>query len=133
MIRSIVVHDIPTDDVAAIERWYHRVHAAEIVRRYGPWLARHESFVPVTPPPEAAAFGVYSWRVTDGWWRELPETGPRGTLCFTPPPVWPRVATCFIPAQPTEDSSAGTRSRRTRVLPLARPAALSARRADQRG
>ena len=55
MIRSIVVHDIPADSVAAMERWYHRVHAPEIVRRYGPWLARHESFVPVPPPPEAAA------------------------------------------------------------------------------
>ncbi len=103
MIRSIVVHDIPADSVAAMERWYHRVHAPEIVRRYGPWLARHESFVPVPPPPEAAAFGVFNWRVTDGWWRELPEPGPQGALCFTPPPVWPRVATCFIPAQPTED------------------------------
>ena len=103
MIRSIVVHDIPADSVAAMERWYHRVHAPEIVRRYGPWLARHESFVPVPPPPEGPDFGVYSWRVTDCWWRELPEPGPRGALCFTPPPVWPRVATCFIPAQPTED------------------------------
>jgi hypothetical protein len=103
MIRSIVVHDIPADSVAAMERWYHRVHAAEIVRRYGPWLARHESYVPVTPPPEAAGFGVFNWRVTDGWWRELPSPGPQGTLCFTPPPVWPQVATCFIPAQPTND------------------------------
>jgi hypothetical protein len=46
MIRSIVVHDIPVDSVAAMERWYHRVHAPEIARRYGPWLTRHESFVP---------------------------------------------------------------------------------------
>ena len=71
MIRSIVVHDIPADSVAAMERWYHRDHAPEIVRRYGPWLARHESFVPVPPPPEAAGFGVFSWRVTDCWWREI--------------------------------------------------------------
>ena len=103
MIRSIVVHDIPADSVAAMERWYYRVHSPEFVRRYGPWLARHESYVPVPPPPEAAAFGVFSWRVTDGWWRELPAPGPQGALCFTPPPVWPQVATCFIPSQPTED------------------------------
>ncbi len=26
MIRSIVVRDIPPDSVAAMERWYHRLH-----------------------------------------------------------------------------------------------------------
>ena len=103
MIRSIVVHDIPADAVAAMERWYHRVHAPEIVRRYGPWLARHESFVPVPPPSGAEDFGMFGWRVTDCWWRELPAAGAQGALSFTPPPVWPHVATCFIPAQPTDD------------------------------
>jgi hypothetical protein len=103
MIKSIVVHDIPINHIAAMERWYFREHAAEIVRRYGPWLTRHESFLPVFPPPEAQVYGFYNWRVTEGWWREIPETGPRGTFSFTVPPVWPKVATCFIPAQPTED------------------------------
>jgi hypothetical protein len=103
MIKSIVVHDIPINHIAAMERWYFREHTAEIVRRYGPWLTRHESFLPVFPPPEAQAYGFYNWRVTEGWWREIPETGPRGTFSFTVPPVWPKVATCFIPAQPTED------------------------------
>ena len=36
MIRSIVMHDIPADPVAAMERWHHRVHAPESVRRYVP-------------------------------------------------------------------------------------------------
>jgi hypothetical protein len=103
MIRSIVVHDIPLDALPAMERWYHREHSAEIARRYGPWLSRHESFVPVPAPAAAQAYGVFDWRVTDCWWREVPLAGPRGALCFTPPPVWPRVATCFIPAQPTHD------------------------------
>lgn len=103
MLRSIVLHDIPADDIAAMERWYHRYHAPEIVRRYGPWLSRHESYMPVTPPPEAAQFGLYNWRMTEGWWREIPKPGAQGTLCFTDPPVRPRVATCFIPAQPSED------------------------------
>jgi hypothetical protein len=103
MIKSIVVHDIPADALAAMERWYYREHSAEIVRRYGPWPARHESYLPVPAPPEAATFGVFNWRVTEGWWRELPEPGPRGALSFTPPPVWPTVATCFVPAQPSDD------------------------------
>lgn len=103
MIKSIVVHDIPLNNIPAMERWYFRDHAAEIVRRYGPWLTRHESYLPVFPPEEARAYGFYNWRVTEGWWREIPETGPRGTFAFTVPPVWPKVATCFVPAQPTED------------------------------
>lgn len=103
MIKSIVVHDIPLNNIAAMERWYFRDHAAEIVRRYGPWLTRHESYLPVPVPPEAGAYGFYNWRVTEGWWREIPEAGPKGTFSFTVPPVWPKVATCFVPAQPTED------------------------------
>jgi hypothetical protein len=103
MIKSIVIHDISLSHIAAMERWYFRDHAPEIIRRYGPWLTRHESYLPVPVPPEAQAYGCYNWRVTEGWWRELPEPGPKGTFSFTLPPVWPKVATCFIPAQPTED------------------------------
>jgi hypothetical protein len=102
-IRSLVVHDIPIDDIAAMERWYHRYHAPEIVRRYGPWLARHESYLPVVAPPAAQAYGLFNWRVTDGWWRSLPKAGAQGALSFSDPPVKPRVATCFIPWQPTND------------------------------
>ena len=103
MIKSIVLHDIPISHVAAMERWYFRDHAPEIVRRYGPWLMRHESYLPVDAPLEARGYGFYNWRLTEGWWRELPEPGPKGTFSFTVPPVWPKVATCFVPAQPTED------------------------------
>ena len=103
MIRSIVVHDIPMAHVAAMERWYWRDHAPEIVRRYGPWLTRHESFLPVDAPAEARAYGFFNWRVTDGWWREIPAPGAKGAMAFTTPPHWPTVATCFIPAQPDHD------------------------------
>ncbi len=103
MIKSIVIHDIPISHIAAMERWYFRHHAPEIVRRYGPWLVRHESYLPVFVPPDAQRYGFYNWRVTEGWWRELPEPGSKGTFAFTLPPVWPKVATCFVPAQSTED------------------------------
>ena len=33
-----------------MERWYYRDHAPEIVRRYGPWLARFECYLPVPAP-----------------------------------------------------------------------------------
>jgi len=103
MIKSIVLQDIDMDYIAAMERWYFKNHVAEVNRRYGPWLTRHESFLPVDAPPEARALGFYNWRVGEGWWREIPLTGPRGTLSFTVPPVWPKTASCFTPAQPTED------------------------------
>lgn len=103
MIRSIVLHDIPISHVAAMERWYFRDHAPEINRRYGPWLTRHESYLPVDAPADARAYGFFNWRMTDGWWREVPRPGPAGTFAFTVAPVTPTVATCFIPAQATED------------------------------
>jgi hypothetical protein len=103
MIKSIVLHDIDMSQIAAMERWYYRDHAPEINRRFGPWLARHDSFLPVDAPFAARQYGFFNWRMTEGTWRELPESGRRGNLSFTVPPVWPRVATCFIPAQPTDD------------------------------
>ena len=107
MIKSIVVHDILMSHIAAMERWYYRDHAPEINRRFGPWLTRHESYLPVDAPAEARAYGFFNWRVTEGWWRKIPATGPQGNLSFTQPPVWPRVATCFVPAQPTDDFMGG--------------------------
>ena len=103
MIKSIVVHDIPISHIAAMERWYYKAHAPEINRRFGSWLTRHDSYLPVDAPSDARAFGFYNWRVTEGWWRDIPKAGPGGNLAFSVPPVWPKVATCFIPAQPTED------------------------------
>ncbi len=103
MIRSIVLHQIPMTHIAAMEKWYWRDHAPEIVRRYGPWMARHESWLPVDAPADARALGWFNWRLTDGWWREMPLAGPRGAMAFTLPPHWPTVATCFIAAQPDHD------------------------------
>ncbi len=103
MFKSIVLHDIPLDHIAAMERWYYQDHSPEIVGRYGPWTAWHDSYVPVAAPDEAKQFGYFNWRLTMGWWREMPKPGAQGALAFTVPPVSPKVATCFIPWQPTED------------------------------
>jgi len=108
MLKSVVVHDIPITQIAAMERWYYREHGPEIARRFGPWLNRHESYLPVDAPAAARRYGFFNWRVTEGYWRELPLPGPRGNLAFTVPPVWPRVATGFFAAQPTEDFCGGT-------------------------
>jgi hypothetical protein len=90
------------DHIATLERWYYRDHAPEIVRRYGPWLARFECYLPVAVPEDARLYGFHNWRMTEGWWRELPEAGTENDLCFTPPPVWARVAPVFVRPQPTE-------------------------------
>jgi hypothetical protein len=74
-----------------------------VTRRFGPFETRHDSWLPVDAPPEARAFGYYNWRYTEGWWREIPEPGPKGSMSFSLPPVWPKVATCFLPAQATDD------------------------------
>lgn len=107
MLKSVVVHDIDMDGVAAMERWYWSRHAPEINRRFGPWLVRHDSYHPVDAPVDARAHGWFNWRVTEGHWREMPLEGPRGNLAFTVPPQWPRVATGFFPAQPTDDICGG--------------------------
>lgn len=106
MIRSLALHDIPIDSIAAMERWYHRDHAPEIVRRYGPWLSRFECYLPVHAPADAQSYGFYNWRMTEGWWREVPEAG-EGDPYFTPPPVQAKVAACFVPPQPTDVFRAG--------------------------
>jgi hypothetical protein len=107
MLKSVVVHDIPMNHVAAMERWYWREHAPEINRRFGPWLMRHDSYLPVDAPTDARALGYSNWRVTEGVWREMPEPGARGQLAFTVPPVWPTVAAGFFAAQATEDLVGG--------------------------
>lgn len=107
MIKSIVIHGIEMNHIAAMERYYTEHHGPEIARRYGPWLTRFESFLSVTPPPEAMEYGIWNWRVTTGWWRELPETGYKGTFAFTLMPYNHKVAYCFTPAQPTEDFMGG--------------------------
>lgn len=56
MKKSIVVHQIPMDHIAAMERWYYQDHAPEICRRYGPWLTRHESYLPDDAPIEARGY-----------------------------------------------------------------------------
>ena len=107
MLKSVVMHDIPIDAIAPMERWYYRDHAPEINRRFGPWLVRHDSYLPVDAPSDARAYGWFNWRVTEGYWREMPHPGPQGNLAFTEPPIHPRVAAGFFPAQPTEDFKGG--------------------------
>lgn len=107
MVRSVALHDIDWGNIAAQERWYYRSHGPEIARRFGPWLLRLESYLPVAPPAGGPAVGFLNWRMTDSYWRELPAPGAQGNLSFTLPPAPARVAACFVPSQPTEDFCGG--------------------------
>jgi hypothetical protein len=102
MLRSFALHDVPVNHIAELERWYYRDHSPEIIRRYGPWMARFECYLPVAAPADAQLYGLHNWRMTEGWWRELPQAGTEDDLCFTPPHVWARVAAAFVRPQPTE-------------------------------
>lgn len=101
-IKSIALQNIDMDYAPLFERWYYAVHSPQVARRYGPWLARHESYLPVYTPPEAAQFGVCNWRYVHCYWRELP-VGFDGQPALTPCPRQFYVASAFLPAAPTED------------------------------
>ena len=87
MIKSYVLHGIPVDHIAAMERWYYKDHAPEIAGRFGPWAVRMDSYLPIAAPPEAARFGYINWRMTEVWWREMMQPGASGAMAFTAPPV----------------------------------------------
>ena len=79
MLRTIVMMDLPIDDIANMERWYYREHSSEISRRYGPWLERHESFTALNAPADAQRYGFYNWRIT-----ECPPMGPWAAYGYGP-------------------------------------------------
>lgn len=105
MYKSIVMHELDYNYIAPCEEWYYRYHGPQLSRRYGPWLARFESFRPVPLPGnlDAQKLGYTNWLTTIGYWREIPLTGPRGELCLTTPPVNARNFGAMFPPQPTED------------------------------
>ena len=111
MLKSIVMMDVRSDDIAAMERWYYRDHSSEIARRYGPLPARHESYVALDAPEEARRFGYYSFRVTETYWHEAGGRG-EGRLLLHPCPGLERWRPARSRPSPTTTSSAGTRSRR---------------------
>jgi hypothetical protein len=67
MIKTMVMLDIPMVNIAAMERWYWKNHCPEMVRRYGPWMTQHESYLPVDAPPDAWTYCFYNWRVAEAW------------------------------------------------------------------
>ena len=118
MIRQIVSGFLHGHDPIIAERWYYRYHCKEVVRAFGPWLRRYETYKTLPPPPQAERFGVRGGFLTELWYANLEdyvEAEPYDRK-WTPMPPLPagtaEVEPCHIlvPARPTEDLL-GTRSR----------------------
>ena len=103
MIKTYALHRIDLNDIAATERWYQTKHGPQIARRYGPWLARFESYRPVEIPDDAKCYGIANYLDTEGWWRELPDLSDRGFLGMTQPAAHAQPFSAAVPAQPAED------------------------------
>lgn len=103
MYRSYALHHIDPNDITRIERWYVTKHGPEISRRYGPWLARFESFRPVEMPEDAMRYGATNYFCTEGIWRSMPDPSDRGFLGMTLPPRDAQPFSCIVPVQPDCD------------------------------
>lgn len=105
MVKSMVFHTLDYNWLAPCEEWYYQRHAPQIARRYGPWLTRFESYRPAPFPaghtPED--YGYTNWFCTVGYWRDIPEEGPRGEQVLTTPPYPAVNYSCFLPPQAEDD------------------------------
>lgn len=110
MINSVILFDLPgLNDMPAFERWYMRYHAPQVIARFQPWLTRYVSYRVVPAPEDAQAYGVYNYRLSQAWWRELPGP-PTDALSFDQPKGMtgpPAVVLIDLPPQATEDFMGG--------------------------
>ena len=104
LIHTYVLHRIDPNDIASTERWYMHRHGPQIARRYGPWLARFESYRPVELPRDARGYGIANYLDTEGWWSlPLPNPDDRGFLGMSQPPKHARPFSAAVAAQPEHD------------------------------
>ncbi len=103
--KSYVIHNLRDwNDMPAVERWFWRYHAQEVMRK--PEVARYVNFRAVPAPPGAEAYGYYNYHVHEATVLIVPSSGgtfETGSLSKTPEPAPMDVAACIVPAAPTED------------------------------
>lgn len=100
-------------DVSRIEaeRWYLRFHSKEVVRHFGPWLRRYETYRAYDPPAEAERFDARNGYLTELWYESVeafieadPNRRPYTPLSLSRTGVRPKPpAITMVPARPTED------------------------------
>jgi len=108
MIKGLVLHHLQDmNDLPAMERWFWRYHAPEVLRA-APWTTRYVSYRAVPPPPGAESYGYYNYKVHENWSLSAEERGgTKGFLSMTPEPAPMEVIMVSVPAQPTEDFMGG--------------------------
>lgn len=94
------------------DRYYFRYHSKEVVRAFGPWLRRYETYRAYDAPAEAGErLGVRRGRMTELWYASVEDFIEAKPLqrAYTPPPGgWDAFfgtdgAVTIVPAMPTED------------------------------
>lgn len=93
------------------DRYYFRFHSKEVVRAFGPWLRRYETYRAYDAPREADSFGVRRGRMTELWYSSVDdfiEAKPLERAYTLPPGGWDPFfgtdgAVTIVPAMPTED------------------------------
>lgn len=105
---SVMFNLADLNDLPAYERWYKRNHAAEVMARFGPWQERYVSYMAVPVPEEyTKRFGVFNYRYTQSWFREIPGY-PTDSLSFDMPKFATRedenmIVSFDLPPQATEE------------------------------
>ena len=112
MIKHVFVGFLNGADEILGERWYFRYHYKEVVRYFGPWLRRYETFKAYESPPEAKSLGAVGGRMTELWYANVEdfiEAKPNDRpYTFEPwmgklPPGAFVAGITMVPAMPTED------------------------------
>ena len=113
MIRQIVAGFLHGHQPILAERWYYRYHCKEVVRAFGPWLRRYETYktLPLPVPSSAEPFGVRGGYLTELWYASIEdyveaEPYDRKWTPMSPLPAGtaePEPCHILVPARPTED------------------------------
>jgi hypothetical protein len=112
MIKHVFVGFLNGIDEILGERWYFRYHCKEVVRFFGPWLRRYETYKAYSPPPESIGLGAVGGRMTELWYANVEdfiEAKPNNRpYTFEPwmrssPPSAITAGVTMVPAMPTED------------------------------
>lgn len=111
MIKHIFVFE-PSMNMVEADRYYFRFHSKEVVRFFGPWLRRYETYRAYDAPAEADRFGVLRGRYTELWYdsaESFKEAVPMTRPFTAPRQGWekffglPGGASTIVPAMPTEE------------------------------
>lgn len=107
MIREVFLGFLHAANPIVGDRWYIRFHGKEVVRFWGPWMRRYETYRSYEPPPEANHFNAVGGRLTEIWFNSLEDFREADTYRrpYTMPSSWRAgaAALTMIPAMPTQN------------------------------